>query len=83
MQRFVAFARPFATLDKVAFTGTNRLVDVATVPDDDKFAPGQEAYFATAGRPANRSLLRLLLENGLQRPEGVEGESATTIGHRR
>src|SRR5215510_1168479 len=35
-----AFARRIATFDKVAIAGIKKLVDVATLPDDDEFIPG-------------------------------------------
>src|SRR5215472_12665444 len=67
-----AFARRIAAFDKVAVTGIKKLVDVATLPDDQEFAPGLQAYFATAGRPENRPIVEQLLSNGLQRPDGIE-----------
>jgi hypothetical protein len=53
---------------------------VATLPEDDEFAPGLQAYFATAGRPENRPFARLLLENGLQQPDGIETNLGAAIG---
>jgi enoyl-CoA hydratase/carnithine racemase len=44
-----AFARRIATFDKVAVSGVKKLVDVATLPPDEEFAPGLKAFFATAG----------------------------------
>jgi enoyl-CoA hydratase/carnithine racemase len=75
-----AFARRIAAFDKVAVTGIKELVDVATLPEDSEFAPGLRAYFATAGRPENRPFVRHLLENGLQRPDGIETDLGTAIG---
>lgn len=49
-----AFARRIAVFDKVAVAGIKKLVDVATLPEDDEFAPGLQAYFATVGRPENQ-----------------------------
>jgi enoyl-CoA hydratase/carnithine racemase len=46
-----AFARRIAAFDKVAVTGIKQQVDVATLPADGEFAPGLQAYFATAGPP--------------------------------
>jgi hypothetical protein len=46
-----AFARRIATFDKAAVAGIKKLVDVATLPEDEEFAHGLQAYFATAGRP--------------------------------
>jgi enoyl-CoA hydratase/carnithine racemase len=75
-----AFARRIAAFDKVAVAGIKKLVDVTTLPADDEFAPGLQAYFATAGRPENRPFVQLLLENGLQQPDGVETDLGSEIG---
>ena len=75
-----AFARRIATFDKVAVAGIKKLVDASTLPDDDKFAPGLAAYFATAGRPENTAFIQLLLNNGLQQPDGVEADLGPAIG---
>jgi hypothetical protein len=53
---------------------------MATLPDDDEFAAGLRAYFATAGRPERRPFVQLLFENGLQRPDGIEADLGTSIG---
>ena len=75
-----AFARRIAVFDKVAVAGIKELVDVATLPADDEFAPALEAYFATSGRPENRPFVQMLLNNGLQRPDGIEADLGTAIG---
>jgi enoyl-CoA hydratase/carnithine racemase len=75
-----AFARRIGAFDKVAVAGIKKLVDVATLPDDNEFAPGLAAYFATAGRPENLPFSQLLLENGLQQPGGIETDLGTAIG---
>ena len=75
-----AFARRIAAFDKVAVTGIKKLVDAATLPDDAEFAPGLQAYFATAGRPENQPFAELLLKNGLQQPDGIETDLGTAIG---
>ncbi|MGO8958946.1 MAG: hypothetical protein ACLQFR_16480 [Streptosporangiaceae bacterium] len=67
-----AFARRIAAFDKVAFSGIKKRVDVATLPPDDEFAPGLEAFFATAGRPENMPFVQLLLKKGFQEPDGIE-----------
>jgi len=78
-----ALARRIAAFDKVAVSGIKKLVDVATLPADDEFAPGLDAYFATAGRPQHRPFVQLLLDNGLQRPDGIEADLGTAIGELR
>jgi enoyl-CoA hydratase/carnithine racemase/pimeloyl-ACP methyl ester carboxylesterase len=75
-----AFARRIAAFDKVAVAGIKKLVDTATLPKDDEFGPGLQAYFATAGRPENQPFARLLLNNGLQQPDGIETNLGTVIG---
>jgi enoyl-CoA hydratase/carnithine racemase len=78
-----AFARRIASFDKVAVAGTKERVDVATLPTDEEFGPGLKAYFATAGRPENLPFVRLLFENGLQQPDGIETDLGTAIGNLR
>ncbi|TDO68384.1 enoyl-CoA hydratase/carnithine racemase [Kribbella sp. VKM Ac-2571] len=78
-----ALARRIASFDKVAVRGIKKLVDVATLPTDDEFAPGLDAYFATAGRPQHRPFVQLLLDNGLQQPDGIEANLGTAIGELR
>jgi len=78
-----AFARRIAAFDKVAVTGIKQLVDVATLPPDDEFAAGLQVYFATAARPENLPFTQLLLQNGLQQPDGIETDLGTTIGRLR
>jgi enoyl-CoA hydratase/carnithine racemase len=78
-----AFARRIAAFDKVAVSGIKKLVDVATLPTDDELASGLNAYFATAGRPQHRPFVQLLLDNGLQQPDGIEANLGTAIGELR
>jgi enoyl-CoA hydratase/carnithine racemase len=78
-----AFARRIAAFDRVAVAGIKHLVDVATLPSDDEFAPGLEAYFATAGRPENRAFVQLMFENGLQQADGIEADLGRSIGELR
>ena len=75
-----AFARRIAAFDKVAVAGIKKLVDVATLPDDDEFAPGLQAFFATSGRPENVSFAQLLFKSGLQQPDGIETDLGTASG---
>ena len=75
-----AFARRIATFDKTAVVGIKKLVDVATLPEDEEFAQGLQAYFATASRPESRPFARLLFENGLQQADGIETDLGSAIG---
>jgi enoyl-CoA hydratase/carnithine racemase len=75
-----SFAHRIATFDKTAIAGIKKLVDVATLPENDEFAQGLQAYFATAGRPDNRPFTQLLFENGLQQADGIEIELGIAIG---
>jgi enoyl-CoA hydratase/carnithine racemase len=78
-----AFARRIGAFDKVAVAGIKKQVDVATLPPDEELAPGLQAYFATAGRPENRPFVERLVENGLQKPDGIESDLGTVIGNLR
>jgi enoyl-CoA hydratase/carnithine racemase len=78
-----AFAHRIAAFDKVAVAGIKKLVDMATLPEDAEFAPGLQAFFATAGRPENQPFYQLLFENGFQQPEGIEIDLGTAIGRLR
>jgi enoyl-CoA hydratase/carnithine racemase len=78
-----AFARRIAAFDKAAVTGIKKLVDVATLPADGEFAPGLQAYFATAGRPENKPFTELLFSQGLQQPDGIETSLGPAIGQLR
>jgi enoyl-CoA hydratase/carnithine racemase len=75
-----SFARRIAAFDKVAVSGIKKLVDAATLPADDEFARGLEAYFATAGRRENLPFAQELLRNGLQQPDAIEIDLGTAIG---
>jgi len=75
-----AFARRIASFEKVAVSGIKRLVDVATLPEDQEFAAGLQAYFATAGRPENKPFAELLFSRGLHQPDGIETNLGTAIG---
>ncbi|HYB47245.1 MAG TPA: enoyl-CoA hydratase/isomerase family protein [Streptosporangiaceae bacterium] len=78
-----AFAHRIAAFDKVAVAGIKKLVDIATLPEDAEFAPGLQAFFATAGRPENQPFYQLLFENGFQQPDGIETDLGTAIGRLR
>jgi enoyl-CoA hydratase/carnithine racemase len=77
------FARRIAAFDKVVVAGIKERVDVATLPENDEFARGLQAYFATAGRPENRPFVGLLLEKGLQQRNGIETDLGAAIGELR
>jgi enoyl-CoA hydratase/carnithine racemase len=84
IERFTdAFARRIAAFDKVAVAGIKELVDVGTLPQNEEFRAGLEAYFATAGRPDNKPFAQLLFERGLQSPDGIETDLGTAIGQLR
>jgi enoyl-CoA hydratase/carnithine racemase len=75
-----AFARRIAAFDKVAVAGIKTLVDVATLPANEEFAPGLQAFFATSGRPENLPFRQLLFEKGFQQPDGIETDLGAAIG---
>src|SRR5262245_6865157 len=78
-----SFAQRIASFDKVAVAGIKRLVDDATLPADEEFAAGLQAYFATAGRPENKPFAELLFSKGLQQPDGIETNLGAAIGELR
>lgn len=67
-----AFATRIAGFDKTAIAGTKALLDLASLPPDDEFAPGLAAFFRTAGRPESAARIRYLFGRGFQTPDGVE-----------
>ncbi|MFG1814987.1 enoyl-CoA hydratase/isomerase family protein [Kribbella sp. NPDC049174] len=75
-----AFAQRIAGFDKTAVAGTKALLDLASLPPDEEFAPGLAAFFRTSGRPENAARVRYLLDHGLQTPTGVELNLGRTIG---
>lgn len=75
-----AFARRIAGFDKTAITETKALLDLASLPPDDEFAPGLAAFFRTSGRPENAVRVRYLLDHGLQSATGVELNLGREIG---
>lgn len=74
------FAWRIAGFDQEALAGTKALLDLASLPPDDEFAPGLAAFFRTAGRPTNALRIRYLFENGLQSPTGVELDLGCAVG---
>ena len=72
-----AFASRIAAFDKVAVAGIKKLVDAATLPPDAEFAPGLQAFFATLGRSESQPIRQLLLDKGLQQPDGIETNLGT------
>ena len=67
-----AFATRVAGFDKAAVAGTKALLDVASLPPDDEFAPGLAAFFRTSGRAETAERINYLRERGYQTPNGVE-----------
>lgn len=75
-----ALAHRIASFDKTAISQTKALVDTATLPEDNEFAPGLQAFFATAGRPASQPLIRSLFARGLQTAGGAELDLGHQVG---
>jgi enoyl-CoA hydratase/carnithine racemase len=69
-----------AGFDKEAVAGTKALLDLASLPPDEEFAPGLAAFFRTSGRPTNAPRISYLFDNGLQTPTGVELELGRAVG---
>ncbi|MEV0288592.1 enoyl-CoA hydratase/isomerase family protein [Kribbella sp. NPDC050820] len=74
------FARRIGTFDKTAVTDTKALLDLASLPPDDEFAPGLAAFLRTARRPENAARVRYLFDHGLQTPHGVEQNLGQVVG---
>ena len=74
-----AFARRIAGFDKVAVARTKALIDTATLPADDEFAPALSAFFQTAGRPESAARSRHLFEHGYQTADGVERDLGRAV----
>jgi enoyl-CoA hydratase/carnithine racemase len=80
LAKFVdAFARRIAGFDKTAVTRTKELIDVASLPADDEFAPALSAFFQTSGRPESAARSRYLFERGYQTPDGVERDLGRAV----
>ena len=77
------FARRIAVFDKEAVGRIKRMIDIATLPNNEEFAAGLEAYFATVARPNNQPFTQRLFAKGLQQPDGIELELGTAIGELR
>ena len=75
-----AFARRIAACDKAAVAGIKKLVDVATLPEDDEFAQGLQAYFATAGRPETGRSPSSCSRTASSRPTASRPSSAARSG---
>jgi enoyl-CoA hydratase/carnithine racemase len=74
-----AFARRIAGFDKTAVARTKALIDAASLPADDEFAPGLSAFFQTSGRPESAARSRYLFERGYQTPDGVERDLGRAV----
>jgi enoyl-CoA hydratase/carnithine racemase len=75
-----SLARRIAGFDKTAISQTKAFVDTATLPEDQEFVPGLQAFFATAGRPGSLPLIRSLFARGLQQADGVELDLGRHVG---
>jgi enoyl-CoA hydratase/carnithine racemase len=78
-----AFARRIASFDKTVVAGIKKLTDQATLPPDEEFALGLQAFFATVARPEYRTFAQRLFAHGLQQPDGIEVNLGTAIGQLR
>jgi enoyl-CoA hydratase/carnithine racemase len=78
-----ALAGRIATFDKWAIANTKRLVNAASLPPDVEIAAGWEACMTSITRPAAQDRIRVLLEQGLQRPGDVEDALGYSLGRLR
>jgi hypothetical protein len=74
-----AFATRIAGFDKTAVADTKALLDVASLPPDEEFAPGLAAFFRTSGRPEGAARVGYLFDRGFQTPDGVERDLGRAV----
>jgi enoyl-CoA hydratase/carnithine racemase len=73
LEEFVTqFAQRIAGFEKAAVQETKAFVDQATLPADDVFPAGLEAFFLSVARPETRARSISLVQNGLQKHSDVE-----------
>jgi enoyl-CoA hydratase/carnithine racemase len=72
-----ALAIRIASFDAEAIAATKHLVNVASLPADTDIAPEWDAFVASVQRPAAKTRLKKLLDQGFHKPGDVE----TRLGH--
>jgi enoyl-CoA hydratase/carnithine racemase len=67
-----SFAKRIAGFDKRAIAETKSFIDASSLPADDEFPAGLDAFFISAGRPETGARGAWLFEQGLQSTDGAE-----------
>lgn len=67
-----AFARRIAGFDKPAIAEAKALIDDVTLPENNEFLAGFQAYFTSSSRERSAARIKTLLERGLQQPGDLE-----------
>jgi enoyl-CoA hydratase/carnithine racemase len=68
------------SFDRWAIANTKRLVNEASLPPDVEIRAGWDAFIASSRRPAGQERIKVLLEQGLQRPGDWEDRLGFHLG---
>jgi enoyl-CoA hydratase/carnithine racemase len=75
-----ALATRIASFDKWAIANTKRLVNEASLPPDVEIRAGWDACMSSVKRPATQERVKMLLEQGLQKPGDTEDRLGVSVG---
>src|SRR4030081_39156 len=73
-------ATRIASFDKWAIANTKRLVNEASLPPDVEMRAGWDACMASVKRPAAQERIKVLLEQGLQKPGDMQDRLGFHLG---
>jgi enoyl-CoA hydratase/carnithine racemase len=73
-------ATRIASFDKWAIANTKRLVNEASLPPDVEIRAGWDACMASVKRPETQERVKMLLEQGLQKPGDTEDRLGVSVG---
>jgi len=81
MDNFVdALGTRIASFDKWAIANIKRLVNGASLPPDVEIRAGWDAFLASVKRPAAQERIKVLLEQGFQKPGDLENRLGFRLG---
>jgi enoyl-CoA hydratase/carnithine racemase len=75
-----ALATRIASFDRWAIANTKRLANEASLPPDVEIRAGWDACMASVKRPATQERVKMLLEQGLQKPGDTEDRLGVSVG---
>ncbi|MGO9886993.1 MAG: enoyl-CoA hydratase/isomerase family protein [Solirubrobacteraceae bacterium] len=75
-----ALVARIVSFDRWAIANTKRLVNEASLPPDVEIRAGWDAFIASSRRPAGQERIKVLLEQGLQRPGDLEDRLGLHLG---